>query len=378
MTGPFTLDDPRAFDARVAGAKAAGLAEVGAAGLPVLPGLVVPAQVLAPALAAGASALDRSSASARLAVAACRIDPDVLRAVRQACARFARGAIVRSSSPLEGDPRWSGAFATYHEVGLDDLETALLGCAASVFSRDVMGRCEHLGMPVAEVRLAALVQPWLPLDGGGTATIGADGAVAVLGLRGDPAALVAGRRPGRKATVDAGGVVEGDATVDGLGRDVALRVAWLARRVSAEQGVRTIEWGLASGRLWLLQVRRSVAVRSHRPVVAAPARPADAVGATHGLPGPALPRAHGRGDDAAAGPGARSRPRGAADPSDRPCGEPARDPGARGGPPRGRLGDGRRVGRAKLVCRRARGARRRVRADRYRPRSTRSGSPIKP
>ena len=275
MTGPFPLDDPRAFDARVAGAKAAGLARAAAADLPVLPGHVVPIEILAPALASGASASDLSPASARLAVAASRIDPVVLEAIRALCAPYPRGAIVRSSSPLENDPMWSGAFATYHEVGVDDLETALLGCAASAFSRDAVGRREQLGMPMAELNMAAVIQPWLPLDGGGTASAAADDAVSIHGVAGDPAALVAGAVRGERAVVRARGTVEGDPTLGGLGPDVALRVAALADRVSKGLGAGTIEWGLAAGTLWLLQVRdpapSTAVARGARP--AAPLRP---------------------------------------------------------------------------------------------------------
>jgi len=262
VTGPFTLDDARAFDARVAGAKAAGLARAAAAHLPVLPAHVVPIEVLAPALAAGASALGRSPASARLAVAASRIDPVALEAIRAVCAPYPRGAIVRSSSPFEHDPRWSGAFATYHEVDVGDLETAVLGCAASVFSRDVVGRCEQLGVPVSELRMGAVIQPWLPLDGGGTATVADDDAVSIHGVAGDPAALVAGAVRGERAFVRSGRAVEGDPGLGGLGPDLALRVAALTDRVSKELGARTIEWGLASGTLWLLQVRDSAAAYS--------------------------------------------------------------------------------------------------------------------
>ena len=128
-------------------------------------------------LAAGASGLDRSPASARLAVAGSRVDPKLLGSIRARCASFPDGAVVRSSSPLERDPRWAGAFATYHEVGADDVETALLGCAASVFSRDVVGRCEQLGVSVRELSMAAVIQPWLRLEGGGTSTVLDDGAV---------------------------------------------------------------------------------------------------------------------------------------------------------------------------------------------------------
>jgi phosphohistidine swiveling domain-containing protein len=271
VTDAFTLDDARALDARVAGAKAAGLARAAAANLPVLPALVVPTEALASALAAGASGLDRSPASARLAVAGSRVDPKLLASIRARCASFPDGAIVRSSSPLERDPRWAGAFATYHEVGADDVETALLGCAASVFSRDVVGRCEQLGVSMRELSMAAVIQPWLRLEGGGTSTVLDDGAVSVHGLAGDPAALVAGVARGERAIVRAGRAMEGDPALGGLGSDVALQVAALTHRVSEELGENTIEWGVASGSLWLLQVRGSAATSTdarRAPIVA--------------------------------------------------------------------------------------------------------------
>lgn len=273
MAHVFTLDDPRARDVQVAGAKAAGLARALACGLPVLAGHVVPVETLAAVIATGAAVLDRSPAAARLAVAGARIDSDTVRELRDVCTGFPHDAIVRSSSPQESDPAWSGAFTTYHAVGPEDLETALLGCAASVFSRDVVGRCRELGLHESELGLAALVQPWLPLHGGGVATMDAEGAVSVHGVQGDPASLVAGRLQGVRAVVGPDGEVIGDATMDRLGSGVASEVAALTRRVHAEIGERGIEWGVAEGRLWLLQVRRPPAVPLILTRVAAPTRP---------------------------------------------------------------------------------------------------------
>ncbi|MGZ8631942.1 MAG: PEP-utilizing enzyme [Actinomycetota bacterium] len=273
----FSLDDPRARDPQVAGAKAAGLAGASACDLPVLPGVVVPAGVLAPAIAAGAGSLGRSLAAARLVVAGARLEPGIESAVRHACARFRDGAIVRSSSPLEYDPRWSGAFATYHEVGPSDLATALLGCAASVFSRDVIGRCDELGLEPGGMDLAVLVQPWLRFDGGGTARVDGE-VVSVHGVLGDPARLASGRLQGSHADVGAAGEVDGDVTVGGLAADAAHEVAALMRRVHAELHDDSIEWGMAEGRLQLLQVRRAPVTHSRsatgfitRPAVTASA-----------------------------------------------------------------------------------------------------------
>lgn len=256
----------------MSGAKAAGLARATARGLPVLAGRIVPVDALASAVAAGTIALHRSLAAARLSIAGAQIDPALLQALRGACAGFRHGAIVRSSSPLERDPRWSGAFATYHEVGSGDLETALLGCAASLFSRDVVGRAEELGVAVTDLRVASLVQPWLPMDAGGTASTDRDGLVTVLGVRGDPAALVAGRAQGGRAIVTVDGFVESDIS-DGVGPRVAAGVARLARRVNEELGEGWIEWGLAKGRLWLLQVRQPAAVQPRPAQLDASTRP---------------------------------------------------------------------------------------------------------
>jgi phosphohistidine swiveling domain-containing protein len=118
--------------------------------------------------------------------------------------------------------------------------------------------------------MAAVIQPWLRLEGGGTSTMIDDGAVSVHGLAGDPAALVAGVARGERAIVRAGRGLEGDPTLGGVGSDVALRVAALTLRVSEELGQTTIEWGVASGSLWLLQVRGSAATSTE-------ARPARAL-----------------------------------------------------------------------------------------------------
>jgi phosphohistidine swiveling domain-containing protein len=261
----LTLEEPRARDPRVAGAKAAGLAEAGARGLPVLPGVIAPTGVLASAIAAGAAALGRSPATAQLAVAGARLDHGVERALRAACAGFGGAAVVRSSSPMDDDPRWSGAFATYHDVRPSDLATALLGCAASVFTRDVIGRSDELDLEPGAMELAALVQPWLRFDGGGIARL--DGEVVdVYGVLGDPARLASGVGRGAAAAVGAGGGVQGDITLGGLAPDAALDVAALMRRVHGELRGASIEWGMAGGRLFLLQVRRAAAA----PAVAAP------------------------------------------------------------------------------------------------------------
>jgi phosphohistidine swiveling domain-containing protein len=272
----LTLGDLRTRDPAVAGAKAAGLANATARGLPVEPGVVVPIAALLPATTAGRRMLGRSAAAARLAVAGARIDHATLDALRAVCTGFRHGAIVRSSSPLERDPRWSGAFATYHEVGLDDLPAALLGCVASLFSSDALARARQMGLPPADLSVAALIQPWLPLDGGGTASVAADDDVTVRGVHGDPVTLVSGHAQGWRATVAAHGGIGGDPP-GGFAPDVVSAVADLARRVHHELGDGEIEWGSVDGEIRLLQVRRSVAVRAPASSLGEPPRPPTSV-----------------------------------------------------------------------------------------------------
>src|SRR5918995_2035827 len=57
---PIALTDPAARDPSVAGVKAAGLAAAADAGLPVLPGRILPLEASAAAIAAGTRALERS------------------------------------------------------------------------------------------------------------------------------------------------------------------------------------------------------------------------------------------------------------------------------------------------------------------------------
>ncbi len=230
------------------------------AGSPVLPGWVVPAAALEPLWIAGAEALETGSpAAAQLAVSGCRPAPDVIAAVRAVCAGFTHGAVIRSSTPLDGDPAFSGAFATYHEVGLDDVETAVVGCVASSFTREALERCAAAGITLADVDLEVLVQPWMPFDAGGIATVEADGGVRIVSVDGSPAALVGGRRTGVVSTVGPGGELRHEAPTDPAGAECLRTVARTAREVLAALGDGSIEWGVHASIVSLLQVRRAPA-----------------------------------------------------------------------------------------------------------------------
>lgn len=236
----------------IAGAKAARLSAAARAGLPVLPGWVVPCAEARPALDAAAAAVrGGNQAAARRAALSCPV-PDALGAELSAAAAALGGrVIVRSSSPLERDPRWSGAFSSIAEVGADDAVTAVRSCWAAAFAPDPLARLERCGLAPEALELGVVIQPELRPDAGGTARVTsgpADGIeVAAEGVAGHPGPLLAGWAEG----------ASGAALASLIGARLAAQVTRLAVRVRRLLGDDTIEWAAAGGRVWLLQSLRS-------------------------------------------------------------------------------------------------------------------------
>jgi len=232
----------------IAGAKAARLSAAARAGLPVLPGWVVPCAEARPALdAASAEVRGGRQGAARRAALSCPV-PDALGAeLSAAVAALGGRVIVRSSSPLERDPRWSGAFSSIAEVGADDAVTAVRSCWAAAFAADPLARLERCGLALEALELGVVIQPELRPDAGGTARVTsgpADGIeVAAEGVAGHPGPLLAGWAEG----------ASGDALAGLIGPRLAAQVTRLAVRVRRLLGDDTIEWAAAGGRVWLLQ-----------------------------------------------------------------------------------------------------------------------------
>lgn len=257
------LDDPRAADPRLAGAKAATLARARQAGLPVLPGCVVPVEVGRAAAGRGAAALiEGGSGHARLAVMDHPLDPALHDALADLVRRVGGRVVVRSSSTLEHDPVWSGAFSSYDDVGVDDVATAVRGVWASAFTVDALERGAATGVEPADMCLAVLVQPELRLRFGGTARRYAQSdTVEVVGVAGSPAQLLTGRERGVRATAGPSGQLAGEgATV--LGAEVVAAVAALTRRVADVLGHEAVEWGWVDGSPVLLQARTAAPTRT--------------------------------------------------------------------------------------------------------------------
>lgn len=262
----IALDDAAACDPAVSGHKAAELARATAAGLPALPGWVLPLGESAAPLAAGRSTdRDQTRAAGILTVSSIELDGQVTKELTALIRSLGGSVVVRSSSVLEGDPRWSGAFSTYLDVGPDDIVAAVRGCWASVFTRDAAARGAFLEVDPAEAGMAVLIQPFVRFDGGGVASLERDGGVTISFATGPPSDLLSGRSvavPLRLSRDD------DPSTVMPVGMEppIATAVVDLVNGVHAALGDDTIEWGVASGAVALLQARR--AARTDRPVPA--------------------------------------------------------------------------------------------------------------
>jgi phosphoenolpyruvate synthase/pyruvate phosphate dikinase len=203
--------------------------------------------------------------------------------LRGAVTRLGGRVIVRSSSPLESDPRWSGAFSSLAEVGQHEVVTAVRSCWASAFAVDPLARLDACGLPFEALETGVLIQPEVRPDFGGVAWVlptgqgarapramlvsGSGVEVAVEGVAGHPGALLSGWADGASArvTLPAGGAGTPSARrgpgrpaaegplVDLAGAGLVLAVARLAEGIHRLLGDEAIEWAACGSDLWLLQ-----------------------------------------------------------------------------------------------------------------------------
>ncbi|WNV77662.1 PEP/pyruvate-binding domain-containing protein [Geodermatophilus sp. DSM 44513] len=249
------LDDERAADHEVAGAKAAALVTASRAGLPVVPGFVITTEAVE-AIAAGAS-----------------LPPEVLDAWRTLTRDDSRPLVVRSSSTVEdlGTSSMAGRFESVVGVhGLDGLRRAVDLVIAS------RGRAAT-GSDVLTGRepLAVLVQPLLAARCGGVLfgidpVSGREDRLVAAAVRGGPDRLVSGEVDGSRYELERSGrLVEATRGEGGarLGRRHLRELAGLAARTAEVfGGPQDVEWAHdEGGRLRLLQSRPVTAERRGRP-----------------------------------------------------------------------------------------------------------------
>lgn len=255
MVAPIALADPAAQDPAVAGVKAARLAAAAGAGLPVLAGRVLPVEGSAEAIALGLRALERSGVpAAYLAAMESFVQTDLAEELAPRSGSDDQLLVVRSSTLLDGDGRWSGTFASYVEVGSPDLATAVRGCWASAFSPDALERCRATRIAVGSLRIGVLVQPFLPFDAGGIARLRRDGTVIVTADPGGPVGVVGGRGGGLDLIVGADGRVVDGLDDPAVGTATVEAAAALARRAVEAVAAGVIEWGAIGDKVYLLQV----------------------------------------------------------------------------------------------------------------------------
>lgn len=240
------LDDPRATDPTLVGAKAAGLARLRAAGFEVPDGIVIPTWSIGEVTAGCASeGVSGPSASERF---------DGLQvALAEATAALAQRLAVRSSATWEDSATAAHAGETSTELdvrGVENLLMAIMRCVdTSERARLAVG---------ARGELAILVQDLVPAEWAGVAftadpVTGERDVVRIAATEGLGEALVSGEVVGSDLTVRAD-EVEGD--LAGMPRADVLAVAALARKVEALQGrPQDIEWAVTDGRVHLLQAR---------------------------------------------------------------------------------------------------------------------------
>ena len=211
-----------------------------------------------PALQHGAGTLAlRGSGGARLEVGQFPVGPTLLARIAQASAGFGPALAVRSSSVLEGEGEWSGAFASYVDVGLPEIEKAIAGCWASAFTVSTLERFEAAGRQPVAAPMAVLIQPLIRPEFGGVARLDQDDEVEINGIKGSPAPLVQGWETGVRVAVAHGGeMVTTDDAFSYLGFDLITEVARQLRAAQRVTGANTCEWGWADGRLSLLQLAR--------------------------------------------------------------------------------------------------------------------------
>ena len=218
----------------------------------------MPCECSSAALVAAAGALrEGGPGAARLAAMEAPLDAALAAELRERIDVLGDSLVVRSSSVLEAEGRWAGAFTSYVGVRREQIDTALRGCWASAFSRDALERCENEGIEPSSLRLAVLIQPAIDFDAGGAAHVARDGAVHVTATRGSPARLMTGWVAGEEIVVDAADSVPATGTRI-VGAEGLVAVAHLARQVHKLLDDDLIEWGWtpALGAL-LLQSKRT-------------------------------------------------------------------------------------------------------------------------
>jgi phosphohistidine swiveling domain-containing protein len=239
------------LEAERIGGKAANLARLVAAGFPIPPGFVIPADAFADW-------------------------PRVEVALPAAAATLGDGPLaVRSSAAAEDQAgaSYAGLYETFLDVARDHLAEAVRRCRESATSRRVSTYQQHhqhapgsSGVDGGRPAMAVLIQRMVHPDAAGVAftanpVSGARDEVVVSAVRGLGERLVAGQGTGDQWVIRHGQASCTRAAEQAIDADQALAVAALARRVERQFDVpQDLEWAITDDTLWLLQARPMTAL----------------------------------------------------------------------------------------------------------------------
>jgi phosphoenolpyruvate synthase/pyruvate phosphate dikinase len=252
----ISLDDDACLDPALVGVKAANLAKARRRGLPVLPGVVVPIEAGRTPIELGLKMLrDAGPGKARLAVDRADLPVDLTAVLAAAGAALGENLILRSSTTLDDDARFSGAFASIADVRPSEVASAVRGCWSSLFSASTLARLEGAGVRPDGFGVAVLIQRMLDPELGGTAELQHDGSLSVAAVRGRPGPLLAGAVNGIRGTLAETGALPRELADLGLSRagSAALRASVHGARLA---GSRCVEWAIEAGKVWVLQLDR--------------------------------------------------------------------------------------------------------------------------
>jgi phosphohistidine swiveling domain-containing protein len=260
-------------DPALLGGKAAALAQLYAAGLPVPPFVVV-------TTAGGRASLDDASgAEVSLTLSAeavakivegAKLSPQLAAALEALLVTLAPGGsafAVRSSAVEEdgGENSFAGQLSSFLNVPHDQVAARVTDVWRSAYRPSVAAYRRERGLIGAPQLPAVLIQPMVAAQTAGVAfsadpVSGRRGVAVVAGVRGLADGLVTGTESGDSWQVDREGVLLQRAVADAsqpvLDDATVQAVAALARRCAAFfSRPQDIEWAVAEGKLFLLQSR---------------------------------------------------------------------------------------------------------------------------
>jgi pyruvate,water dikinase len=300
------LSDPEALEVSQVGGKAANLARMSQAGLPVPPAFIVTAgayrevsrslslERVWDAGAAGAMSAANAADSVRAAIVAEPVPDAIVDAIRGAYARFEEtsadgvadvsSVAVRSSATAEDLPEasFAGQQDTFLNVsGADDVLDAVRRCWASLWTDRAVDYRERHGFDHGDALLAVTVQQMVPADAAGVLFTanpvnGRRDEMVINAAAGLGDAVVSGTVTPDTYVVRGARVVErvmAHPEVGGpqsVSDEEAVALATLGQRVQdLYAGVpQDIEWARAAGDVHLLQAR-PITTLTPAPVVAA-------------------------------------------------------------------------------------------------------------